>query len=412
MRIDRQHALALDAADPLREFADRFLPAPGDVVAYLDGNSLGRPTTAIADRLDQLVRTEWAGRLIRGWTDRGDGGGENDSGGGGEGWMDLPEAVGDELGAVCLGAGPGTTVIADSTTVNFYKCVRAAVRLRPDRTRLLTDPAHFPTNRYVLEGIAGELGLELVWADGADAVREALDERTAVVALGHVDYRTGAVADLPGLTTAAHDVGALVVWDLCHSVGVLEPAVESAGVDFAVGCTYKFLGAGPGSPAFCYVALEHHRFLDQPIWGWLGREDPFEMAQGYVPAPGIRRMISGTPSVPGILAVREAVALAAEAGLPQIRAKAAALGDLATSVARQRLEPLGLQVVSPADGALRGGQVSLARADARDLCGALLSRGVITDFRTPDILRLGLSPLPTTFGEVFDALVLLESLAG
>ncbi len=399
----REHALALDAADPLAGFQQRFIPQSPDVIAYLDGNSLGRPLSAIADAWAVFAREQWAGRLIRGWT---------------EGWMELPEIVGDELAAAALGAAAGQTVIADSTTVNFYKAMRAAINLRPGRRKVVIDRDNFPTNRYVVESLAKDLGLEAVWLTGTDFggigvedVRAVLDEDVAVVTLSHIAYHSGYLADAQAITAAAHEFGALVVWDLCHSVGSVPISLDAWKVDFAVGCTYKFVGAGPGAPAFSYVNTQHHGKLDQPIWGWLGRRNSFEMEQGYVPAPGIRSMISGTPSVLGILAVREGAKVIAEAGIDAIRSKIVALTDMAVALTDEWLVPQGFGLGSPRESSRRGGHVSVTRADARQLCAQLTAAGVLADFRGPDAIRLGLSPLPMTFTSLWDAMAVLRDIS-
>jgi kynureninase len=399
----RADAQALDAADPLAAFRERYLPTTDDVVAYLDGNSLGRPLKSIARSWQSFTEQQWAGRLIRGWS---------------EGWMDLPEQVGDELAAAALGAAPGTTIIADSTTVNFYKAMRAALNLRPGRTKVILDRDNFPTNRYVAESLARDLGLELVWleppADGGvtpEAVAAVVDEQTAVVSLSHIAYQSAYLADAPAITRVAHRAGALVVLDLCHSVGSTEISLDEWDVDFAVGCTYKFVGAGPGAPALLYANRKHHGTLDQPIWGWLGRRNSFEMEQGYVPAAGLRAMMSGTPPLLGLLAVREGAAIIAEASIGAIRAKAVALTELAAGFARDHLVPLGFDIMSPTDPARRGGHVTIARADARELATKLIDAGVLIDFRTPQGIRIGLSPLPTSFTEVWDALDVIRRLS-
>lgn len=404
MSYTREQAVAADAADPLAAFQDRYLPAGSDVLAYLDGNSLGRPLVSIAQVWAEFTTQQWAGRLIRGWS---------------EGWLELPEIVGDELAVAALGAAAGQTVIADSTTVNFYKAFRAALNLRPGRRRVVLDVDNFPTNRYVVESLARDLGLEIVWLTGTafggvclDDVLAVLDSGVAVLTLSQIAYRSGYLADVPAITGAAHAVGALVVWDLCHSVGSTPIHLDAWEVDFAVGCTYKFVGAGPGAPAFCYVNARHHGGLDQPIWGWLGRRDSFEMEQGYRPAPGIRSMISGTPAVLGILAVREGARVIAEAGIEPIRAKVVALTEMVVSLFDSRLAALGFGLGSPRDASVRGGHVSITRADARELCVRLTEAGVLPDFRTPDAIRLGLSPLPTRFTEVWDAVDTLAELAG
>ncbi len=394
--FDRDAALALDAADPLARFRERYLPQDASVIAYLDGNSLGRPLASIGRVWQEFITDQWANRLIRGWT---------------EGWMELPERVGDELAAAALGAAAGQTVIADSTTVNFYKAVRAALNLRPDRRRVVVDRDNFPTNRYVVESLARDLDLELVWLQGdeqggvtAEMVRDAVDERTALVTACHIAYRSGYVADVPAITRIAHEAGALVVWDLCHSVGSTEIELDAWDVDLAVGCTYKFVGAGPGAPALLYANARLHDGLDQPIWGWLGRRDSFEMEQDYVPAAGIRSMLSGTPPVLGILAVREGAAIIAEAGIGAVRRKAVQLTEMAVTLSDDWLVPLGFRLASPRDPARRGGHVSVSRPDAREVSARLIEAGVLVDFRTPSTIRLGLSPLPTGFVEVWDAL--------
>ena len=405
--LQRSTAEAWDAADPLAAFRGRYLPQGDDVVAYLDGNSLGRPLASIADAWRDLAQNQWGRRLIRSWT-------EGDAGG----WMALPEIVGDELAAAALGAAPGQTMIADSTTINFYKVMRAALNLRPGRRTIVIDRDNFPTDRFVVESIARELDLQIRWLTPDPAagltpreVTAALDDDVAVVTASHVAYRSGYLADAPAITAAAHAAGAVTVWDLCHSVGVCEVALDDWDVDFAVGCTYKFVGAGPGAPAFLYAARRHHGNLDQPLWGWLGRADAFEMEQGYVPAPGVRSMMSGTPTIPGVLAVREGAGVIAEAGLAAIRAKAVALTEMVIALYDSWLAPLGFALGSPREAARRGGHVTISRSDARELCAALVAAGVLADFRTPDAIRIGLSPLPTSFVEVWDAMAVVRNLA-
>jgi len=398
----RARALELDAADPLAPFRDRYLPQTDDVVAYLDGNSLGRPLASIATAWNDFTAQQWSGRLIRGWS---------------EGWMELPEIVGDELAAAALGARAGQTVIADSTTVNFYKSMRAALNLRPGRRRVVLDRDNFPTNRYVVESLARDLDLELIWLQPtasagitADDVAAAVDDNTAVVTLSHIAYGSGYLADAKAITEITHQAGALVVLDVCHSVGSTEISLDEWDVDFAVGCTYKFVGAGPGAPALCYVNARHHQQLDQPIWGWLGRRDSFEMEQGYLAAPGIRSMLSGTPNIPGILAVREGAKAIAEAGIPAIRAKAIALTEMVISLTDEWLLPQGFSLGSPRDAERRGAHVSINRSDARQVCANLIEAGVLADFRAPDTIRIGLSPLPTGFTEVWDAVDAIRKL--
>jgi Kynureninase (EC 3.7.1.3) len=378
-------ASELDATDPLARFSARFLPMPG-VAAYLDGNSLGRPLAASIERVNAVMRTQWAERLIRGWDD---------------GWMDLPVRIGDELGRVALGAEAGQTVIGDSTTVLLYKLIRAAIALRPGRTELVIDRDDFPTDRYLVESIAGERGLTVRWIDEgdvtADRVAEVLSERTAVVVLSAIAYRSGYLADLLRSPRRARR-RALMLWDLCHSVGVLPHELDAWGVDLAVGCTYKYLNGGPGAPAFAYVRAELLDDFRQPITGWFGSARPFEMGQGYEPGPGIRRVLSGTPPVLGMVGLQDSLALIDEAGLPAIRAKSIALTEFAIALADELLPDA--ELATPRDPARRGSHVTLDHPGFEALMPRLWERGVIPDFRRPTGIRLGLSPLSTSFAEV------------
>lgn len=383
LHLFRGRAAALDAGDPLASFRSAFVLDP-DVVAYLDGNSLGRLPRRTQERLATFVGEEWGGRLIRGWS---------------EGWVDLPVTVGDEIGAL-VGAAAGQTVVADSTSVCLAKALHAATSLAPGRDRLIVSTADFPTDRYLARRVAEDRRLEVVEVDDVAA---AIDERTAVVLVSHVDYRTGAMLDLPGLTAQVHAAGAVVVWDLCHSAGVVPIDLDAAGVDLAVGCTYKYLNGGPGSPAFLYAAARHHARLDQPLPGWWSADDLFAMADEYRPAAGIRRMLTGTPPVAGLLAVQQGVSLAAEAGVAEARAKSEALTGFCLEV----LDELGLEVVTPRDPARRGSHVTVRMPDARRVAELLTARGVIPDFREPDLLRLGLAPLTTSFAELLGGLTVL-----
>ena len=398
--MTRERAQELDAADPLGEFRERF--AIDDELVYLDGNSLGRLPRATAERLARTVAEEWGGRLIRGWD---------------EGWMELPLTIGDRLGEVALGAGPGQVAIGDSTTVCFYKLASAALDLRPGRDQVVTDYDNFPTDRYALEGLAQARGLDLVFLRGdpdggpePGAVAEAVGERTALVTFSHVSYRSAHIADMAQISRLAHDAGALALWDLSHTAGSVPAALDADGADLAVGCTYKYLNGGPGAPAFLYARRALQPQLRQPIWGWLGRRDPFEMADGYVPAAGIRGLLSGTPPVLALSAVDEGVALVAEAGIERIRAKGIALTEFAIELADARLTDAGVTVASPRDPARRGAHVALAHPDAKRLCAQLVELGVIPDFRRPDVIRFGLSPLTTRFVDVWDGVDALRGL--
>src|SRR5690606_122649 len=307
------------------------------LVAYLDGNSLGRPLAATRERLASFVDGPWAGRLIRSWD---------------EGWMDAPTELGDTLGRVALGAAPGQTVVADSTTVLLYKAARAALEARPGRRVIVADTENFPTDRFVLEGIAAERGLELRWITPdpkagvtPEEVAAAVGPDTALVLLSHIAYKSAYVADLPGITRLVHDAGALVLWDLCHSAGAVPLSLDAYGVDLAVGCTYKYLNGGPGSAAFAYVATGLQDRVRQPVQGWMGSADPFAMGPAYEPASGIRQMISGTPPIVGMLPMRDMLDLLDEAGMPEVRAKSTALTGFVIDVADAYLP--GVRVVSP-----------------------------------------------------------------
>jgi kynureninase len=380
-------AVELDAADALAAHRSLFVRAD-DVTAYLDGNSLGRPLAASGERIAAFIEAQWGARLIRGWD---------------ESWLALPGRIGDDLGRVALGAAPGQLTIGDSTTVLLYKLIRAAVAARPDRSEIVIDRDNFPTDRYIVEGIAAELGITVCWIDAADAVTTeavatAVGANTAAVILSHVAYRSGYVADAAGITSVAHEAGALMVLDLCHSVGVVPVELDAWGVDLAVGCTYKYLNGGPGAPAFAYVRADLQGELRQPIQGWIGSATPFEMGQGYQPAAGIRGFLSGTPPIVGMLAMQDMIALIESVGLTAVRAKSVALTTFAIELSDDLLPDAVL--ATPREPALRGSHVTLDHPRFAELVPRLWARGVIPDFRRPSGLRLGLSPLSTSFAEV------------
>jgi kynureninase len=384
-------AAELDDADPLRGYRDEFLLGD-DVVAYLDGNSLGRPLKASASRISSFVEQAWAGRLIRGWD---------------EDWLTLPTRIGDRIGTTVLGAHAGQATIGDSTTVLLYKLARAAIALRPGRTEIVVDTDNFPTDRYVVEGIASELGLTVRWVTtdpwaGIEPglLVPVLGERTALVLLSQVAYRSGHLADVDTITRMVHGAGAVVLWDLSHSVGSVPIQLDQWGVDLAVGCTYKYLNGGPGSPAFCYVRAEHQQAFRQPIWGWMGRRDAFEMGAGYEPADGIQRVLSGTPAILGMLALQDSLDLITGIGMETVRAKSIALTSFAVELYDRWLQPLDVELASPREPERRGGHITVEHGLFRELTPRLWSCGVIPDFRAPRGLRLGLSPLSTSFAEV------------
>lgn len=388
-------AAALDAADPLAGYRSAFVGAESSLV-YFDGNSLGRPLLATAERLSTFVTEEWGGRLIRGWDER---------------WYQLPITLGDELARITLGAAPGQTTIGDSTTVLLYKAIRAAVDAAAEgRDEIVVDDDNFPTDRYLVENIARERNLTVRWISvdrtagvTAEQLADAVGERTALVVLSHVAYRSAWLADAPELTRIAHAAGAPILLDLCHSAGSVPIALDDWGVDLAVGCTYKYLNGGPGSPAFVYVAERHHESLTQPITGWMGHDDPFLMGPRWQAAPGIRRFISGTPAIVGMLAMQDMLDLLDRATIQAVRAKSVALTDYAIALAEDWLP--GVEVVSPRDPSLRGGHVTLHHPAMAEVTAALWQRDVIPDYRDPGGLRIGLSPLSTSFAEVYDGML-------
>ena len=403
-RLATADPAALDAADPLAAFRDRFVIPDPDLI-YLDGNSLGRPPLAALERLARVASQEWAGLLIRGW----------------EQWLDEPLRVGNLLGTELLGARADEVAMCDSTTVDFYRLASAALDARPGRRFILTDRANFPTDRYVLEGLARDRDREIAWLDPdpvdgptADDVATALDAHRGdvnLVTLSHVNYRSAAIADLPAITTLAHEAGALALWDLSHSAGAIPVELAAARVDLAVGCTYKYLNGGPGAPAWLYIRADLQGELHNPIQGWFGQADQFEMGQGFRPRPRIAGWLTGTPGILGLAAAEEGIRLSAEAGIANIRAKGIALTEYAIALHDARLAPLGFELGSPREAVRRGAHVSIRRADARELTRRMIAAGIIPDFRAPDSIRLGLSPLTTSFDEVHRAIDRIADLA-
>jgi kynureninase len=398
--INREQAVGLDDADPLAAFRGSFVFADDRI--YLDGNSLGRLPKRTIKRMSDVIATEWGEHLIASWD---------------QGWMDLPVQIGEAIGATVLGAAPGQVVVADSTTVCFYKLASAALDARPGRSEIVTDIHNFPTDRYLLEGLAEARGLEIRWLEcdpaagpTADDVATVVSRDTALVSLSHVAYRSAHIADMAEITAVAHDVGALTLWDLSHSAGAVPVQLDACKADLAVGCTYKYLNGGPGAPAYLYVRTDRQKELRQPIWGWLGREEPFAMAAGYRPSSGIRAFLSGTPPILSLAAAQEGIALTAEAGIAAIRQKGVALTELTIDLADSFLAGEGVGVASPRDPLVRGSHVALTHLEAERLCRELIDRGVVVDFRGPDVIRVGLSPLTTRFADVWDAVAMLRDL--
>jgi len=398
---DRSYAEALDVADELSGFRDRFVRADRDLI-YLDGNSLGPLPVRSQARIAEVVDQEWGVGLVRSW----------------ESWIDLPRQAGDMIGEHLVGAAPGQIAICDSVTVNLYKLTCAALDARPGRDVIVTDDDNFPTDRYVLEGIAEQRGCELrlIHTDMDEGVTEkalsdALDDRAAVVSLSHVAYRSGALVDMRVLTRLVHEAGALTLWDLCHSVGSVPVQLDDCGADLAVGCTYKYLNAGPGAPALLYVRNELQDRMRQPIWGWFGQREQFSMGPRYDPAPGIDAFLTGTPQIVGTVAVEEGARLLGEAGIDRLRDKSIALTSYVIELSDSWLNDLGFTLASPRDSARRGGHVSFRHADAWQISQALIRESVIGDYRTPDRVRLCPVPIFTRFVDVWDAMDKLRQIA-
>lgn len=391
---------ALDAADPLARFRDRFVPTEPAVI-YLDGNSLGRPALASLERV-AAIGEAWSKRLIRGWDD---------------GWLDLPLTVGDLLAKDILGARPGEVAVVDSTTVNLYRAAAAALGARKGRRTIVIERSEFPTDRYVAEGLARERDLEIRWLDGDPAdglttaqVEAALDADTALLILSAVNYRSAAIADIQAITDAAHDAGALVVWDLSHAAGAIPVNLEANGVDLAIGCTYKFLNGGPGAPAYLYVRRELQDELNPPIQGWFAQREQFDMGSNFERRPGIGGWLVGTPPIISLTAAQAGIEVIAEAGIDAIRAKSVALSEFAIALSDAWLAPVGCSVGSPRDSTRRGSHIAIRHPDARRLTRALIDRDVIPDYRAPDSIRIGLSPLTTSFANVHAGLSALRDL--
>jgi len=389
-------ARRLDDADPLSPHLDAFVDAPG-VSAYLDGNSLGRPLKELPEKVDAFIREDWGTRLIRSWDEQ---------------WMDLPMSLGDRIAQVCLGAAAGQTVVADSTSVLLYKLMHAAVAARPGRSEIVIEAGNFPTDRFIAAGVANETGATLRWVEpdpvsgvSVDDITAAVSERTSLVVLSHVDYRSGALADMPSITKAVHEAGALMLWDLCHSAGSVPMKLDEWGVDLAVGCTYKYLNGGPGSPAFAYLAKQHHGAVTQPIHGWWSAADIFAMGPEYAPVAGIRQLLSGTPPVLSMLAMQGMLDLLDDAGMTAVRAKSISLTDFAVRAYDELLAPLGVTLLSPRKASQRGGHITIGHDSFQDVTKKLWGEGVIPDFRFPDGIRLGLSPLSTSHEETLRGIV-------
>ena len=379
--LDR--ARILDAGDALREFRDRFDVPEG--VIYLDGNSLGCLPSATPARLEEVVRDEWGRDLIRSWNSAG--------------WIDMPVRVGAKI-APLIGAQPHEVIVADSVSVNLFKLISAALALRPGRKVVLSEPGNFPTDIYMIEGLEKQSLAERRLCE-RERLGEALDEDVALLLLTHAHYKTGELFDMAALTRAAHEAGALVLWDLSHSGGALPVDLTGCEADFAVGCGYKYLNGGPGAPAYAFVAERHLADTQQPLSGWMGHAAPFAFSDDYAPAPGIERLLCGTPGILGLAALEVGVDLIAEIGVERLYAKSQKLSEFFRQCLAER--GVALDLVSPADPKARGSQLSFRHPEAYAICQALIARGVIGDFRDPDILRFGFAPAYLRFEDMAEA---------
>ncbi len=379
----------LDHADELAPFRDEF-DLPADVI-YLDGNSLGPLPKATPGRVAEVVAREWGQSLIRGWNTHG--------------WMRLPLRIGEKLGRI-IGAEPGSTLVADSTSVNLFKLLAAALEARPTRRMILTETGNFPTDLYMAQGLAALLRRGHEVRAVADPVA-ALNQDVAILMLTHVNYRSGAMHDMASVTRAAHAVGALTLWDLSHSAGAVPLRVAEDGADFAVGCGYKYLNGGPGAPAFLSVAPRLHADLRLPLTGWLGHAEPFAFAPDYRPAEGIGRATVGTPPVLSLAALEVGVDQMLRVPMDALRAKSQRLIDLFIALIEQECAEYEFRLLTPRDAAIRGSQVAFGHADGHAIMQALIARGVIGDFRSPDVMRFGLAPLYVRHTDVWDAVSVL-----
>jgi kynureninase len=387
---DREHFQALDRCDPLAPLRERFLLPAHEI--YLDGNSLGQPPKNIAGAIERFVHDGWAQRGIRAWL-------EHD-------WISLPQRTGARI-AKLIGAHADEVIVADSTTVNLFKIAAAARRLRPNRAVIVTEAGNFPTDGYALQGLAQYLGAgtQLNMVPRA-RVLESIDEHVAVVVLTHVHYQSGELFDMAALTRRAHEVGALVIWDLCHSAGAVAVALNECNADFAVGCSYKFLNGGPGTPGYVFCARRWQDQLQPALAGWMGHRAPFQFVDEFEPAAGMKRHLSGTPAAMALAVLDAALEIFDAVDLDLLWAKSRQLGTL--FIERVEATCADLQLASPRDSAMRGSQVSLRHPQGYAIVQALIKRGVVGDFRAPDVLRFGLTPLYTRYVDVFDA---VENLA-
>jgi kynureninase len=390
--IDRMDCTAWDRMDPLAEYRDQFELPPG--VIYLDGNSLGALPKATAGRLQDVIVRQWGHDLIRSWNSNG--------------WIDAATRIGGKI-APLIGAKPSEVVVADSTSIDLFKLVAGALSLRPGRRTILSEPGNFPTNLYVIQGLEALLGGQLALRTvAADRIAAAIDGDTAVVVLTHIHYKTSIRHPMAEITRAAHAKGALVVWDLSHSAGAVAVDLHGCDADLAVGCGYKYLNGGPGAPAFLFVAERHQQTIRSPLTGWMGHAAPFAFSDEYRPADDITRQLCGTPPILSLTALEVGVEISAMAGMPAVEEKGARLCDLFIRLVEARCSFAGLTLISPRDAAARGSHVSFAHPDGYAIIQALIARGVIGDFRAPDVARFGFAPLYLRYVDIWDAVETLR----
>jgi kynureninase len=392
MPANREHCLALDSRDPLAPARERFVLPAG--VNYLDGNSLGAVPKSVAERVARAISSEWGEGLIRSWN--------------GAGWYESPGRVGAKL-APLLGAAPHQVTVTDTISVNLFKLLVAAVRMRPSRKVILAERGNFPSDNHIVESVAQMLGLRTRFVPAAE-IAAAIDDDTAVVELSHVNYRSAEIQDMAAVTAAAHARGALIVWDLAHSTGAVELKLDADRADFAVGCGYKFLNGGPGAPSHVYVAARHLAALEQPLTGWFAHAAPFAFGDDFARADGIRAMLCSTPQMLSMTALEAALDAFDGIAMCDVQAKGRALGDLMIKLADERLIQFGVGIASLRDGARRGNHVSLTHPEGYRIMQALIARGVIGDFRAPDVMRFGFGPLYVRYVDVFDAVAVLEEI--
>jgi kynureninase len=392
--ITRSRLQRLDNVDVLAASREAFVLPDG--VIYLCGNSLGALPRGAGERVRNTLDAEWGQGLVRSWNRAG--------------WFDKPVVVGDRL-AKLVGADAGEVLATDSTSVNLFKVIAAAVAMRPDRKAIVAETGSFPTDLYLLEGLADLLGgYERRLVDDETGLRDAVDSDVAVVLVNHVDYRTGRLQDMAALTEHVHRRGALTVWDLCHSAGALPVRLNDCGADFAVGCTYKYLNGGPGSPAFVYAAKRHQEQVRQPLSGWFGHAEPFTFATGYAPSEGIRRFGTGTPPILSYAPLEASLDIWESVDLDTVRAKSERLTDLFIELVGLRCGDFGLEIATPLNPADRGSQISLRHKESYAIMRALIDHEVIGDFRAPDMMRFGFTPLYTRYTDVWDAVEILHDI--